>query len=128
MNLIDKEKQKGLYEDICKSFRFMWDGFPHPVLLIQKNRNILDANQSARDLGVSAGIRCRDISPYPDQCQNYCQADSALESGQSKRLLSRQAGKFSATYWIPLISVASGLYLHFAVDLPDVPEGEVVKI
>jgi len=118
MNSCDQEKKQKQSADICKSFRLMWDGFPHPVLLIQKNRKILDANQSARDLGVPAGIRCRDISPDPDKCKNYCQADAALERGKPKRLLSRQNGKFSATYWIPLNQVSGGLYLHFVVDLP----------
>lgn len=33
----------------------------------------------------------------------------------------------TATYWIPFHSVTNGLYLHFTVEIPDVPEGEVVK-
>ncbi len=127
MNSTDKEKQNRQYEDICKSFRLMWDGFPHPVLLIQKNRNILDANESARAIGVPLGVRCRDISPYPDKCKNYCQADSALDSGKTKKIMVRQDNKMAATYWIPFNSVANGLYLHFTVDVPDVPAGEVVN-
>lgn len=127
MSSSSREKQKEMYEDICKSFRLMWDGFPHPVLLIQKNRNILDANQCARDLGVPADVRCRDISPYPDKCKNYCQADSALESGKTKRTLARENSKMTATYWIPFNSVANGLYLHFTVDIPDLPAGQVVQ-
>jgi hypothetical protein len=127
MNQTAKEKEDLQYGDICKSFRLMWDGFPHPVLLIQKSRNILDANVSARALGAPTGVRCRDISPYPDKCRKYCLADSALESGKFKRTLARQDGKLTATYWIPFNTVAHGLYLHFTVDIPDVPEGEVIN-
>lgn len=127
MNSIEKEKQNRQYEDICKSFRLMWDGFPHPVLLILKNRNILDANESARALSVLSGVRCRDISPYPDKRKNYCQADAALKSGKYKRTLAWQDEKITATYWIPFNSVANGLYLHFTVDPPDVPAGKMVN-
>ncbi len=127
MNENSQEKQDNEQSEMTRSFRIMWDGFPHPVLLIQKNRNILDANACARALGVPLGVRCRDISPYPDKCKKYCLADSALESGMTQRIMAREGDKMTATYWIPFSSVASGLYLHFTVDIPDVPQGEVVQ-
>jgi hypothetical protein len=106
-------------EDLVKSFRLMWDGFPHPVLLLRKNRMIVDSNKLARDLGVPAGVKCRDISPYPAKCKKNCLADKALASGTTERTISRLGGKLTDTYWIPLHPDHSDLYLHFVVDLPE---------
>lgn len=107
------------FSEIRKSFRLMWDGFPHPVLLLQKNRIIVDSNQAGRALGVPSGVRCRDISPYPEKCKNNCLADKALANGKPERTISRLGDKLTATYWIPLHPDHSDLYLHFVVDLPD---------
>lgn len=119
MNENSQEKQNEVQADISKSFRLMWDSFPHPVLLLQKNRTIVDSNKLARDLGVPAGVKCREISPYPEKCKNHCLADKALASGTSERIISRQGNKLSATYWIPLKSQQDDLYLHFVMDFPE---------
>lgn len=118
MNKNNNEKQNGANEDICKSFRFMWDSFPHPVLLVQKNRTIIDANEKARRLGVIAGVRCRDISPNPSKCKKSCMADQAISTGNSQRIIHQEKDNLYATYWVPLHSVESGLYLHFVMDVP----------
>ncbi|MFO7569327.1 MAG: hypothetical protein R6W75_05975 [Smithellaceae bacterium] len=113
-----QERQDHLFE-IRKSFRLMWDGFPHPVLLVEQNRNIVDVNESARNLGAPVGVRCRDISPYPQKCKKHCLADKALASGSSERMISRQGNKISATYWIPLKTKQDDLYVHFVMEFPD---------
>ncbi|MDD4355711.1 MAG: hypothetical protein PHN98_00555 [Smithellaceae bacterium] len=118
MNKNYNKNQEEVNSDICKSFRFMWDNFPHPVLLVQKNRTIIDANQSARHLGVPSGVKCRDISPYPDKCRKDCLADKALATGNPQRLINKAKDKLLATYWVPLHSVENGLYLHFVIDVP----------
>ena len=118
MNETKIEEHPVVREDITKSFRLMWDGFPYPVLLLRKNRMIVDSNQAARSLGVPVGVRCRDISPYPEKCKNNCLADVALASGSAERIISRQNGTLSATYWIPLNARDNDLYLHFVMDLP----------
>ena len=102
MNQNKDEQQNERHRRIVESFRLMWDGFPHPVLLLQKNRMIIDSNKLARDQGVPAGVKCRDISPYPEKCKNNCLADKALASGAPERTISRLDGKLTATYWIPL--------------------------
>ncbi len=112
MNKNNNEKQNGTNEDICKSFRFMGQ-LPHPVLLVQKNRTIIDANEKARRLGVIAGIRCRDISPYPDKCTVWQTRPFHRESPEN-----HSSGERYATYWVPLHSVENGLYLHFVMDVP----------
>jgi hypothetical protein len=119
MNESSDERQSEVPPDISKSFRLMWDSFPHPVLLLQKNRTIVDSNKLARDLGVPAGVKCRDISPYPEKCKNDCLADKALAAGSSERIINRQGNKLSATYWLPLKSQQDDLYLHFVMDFPD---------
>lgn len=119
MNKYSIEDQKDRRERLSESFRSMWDGFPHPVLLLHKSRQIIDANEAARNLGVPLGVKCRDISPYPDKCKTSCLADKALAERIWKRIVSREKNKVSATYWIPLHSVEEGLYLHFVVDVPD---------
>ena len=119
MNQNSNEQQSDKRRRLSESFLNMWDGFPHPVLLLHKSRLIIDANQAARDLGVPLGVKCRDISPYPDKCKNHCQADKALADGIWKRLVSREKEKVSATYWIPIHAGEDGLYLHFTVDVPE---------
>ncbi|MDP2853372.1 MAG: hypothetical protein Q8O28_03895 [Smithellaceae bacterium] len=119
MNENSHEKQNEVPPDVSKSFRLMWDTFPHPVLLLQKNRTIVDSNKLARDLGVPAGVKCRDISPYPEKCKNHCLADKALASGVTEQIISRQGNKLLATYWIPLKLLQDDLYLHFVMDFPD---------
>jgi hypothetical protein len=116
--LMPQDKQD-TFSEIRKSFLLMWDGFPHPVLLLQKNRIIVDSNQAGRALGVPSCVRCRDISPYPEKCKNNCLADKALATGKPERTISRLGKKLTATYWIPLHPDHSDLYLHFVVDLPD---------
>ncbi len=118
MNQNGNEGKNERRRHISESFRNMWDGFPHPVLLLHKSRQIIDANQAARDLGVPLGVKCRDISPYPDKCKNYCLADKALAEHVWQRIVNREKSRLLATYWIPLHSMEEGLYLHFVVDVP----------
>ncbi len=119
MNNDSNEQLNEQQRHISEAFRMMWDSFPHPVLLLQKNRTIVDSNKLARDLGVPAGVKCREISPYPEKCKNHCLADKALASGAPERIISRQGNKLSATYWIPLKTQQDDLYLHFVMDFPD---------
>jgi hypothetical protein len=127
MNQNSLEKQKEIRQEIIESFRLMWDCFPHPVLLLHKSRTIVDANQAARNLGVAAGIKCRDISPSPENCRKHCQADKVLASKVSERIVSRQGNKLTATYWLSLNVPDDDLYLHFSMEFPDTMIHEEVK-
>ena len=113
------EKQKETRKEIAESFRLMWDCFPHPVLLLHKSREIVDANEAARKLGVVPGIKCRDISPSPENCKKHCQADKVLASGISERIVSHQGNKLIATYWLSLNVPDDDLYLHFNIEFPN---------
>ena len=119
MNQDMKKRNSPEQKNPTELFRLMWDNFPHPVLLLKKNRKIIDANRMARALGVVQGIKCRDISPYPEKCKNQCLADQALASGTAERVIAHQNNKALATYWVPLASLGKDIYLHFVIDIPD---------
>ena len=39
-------------EEIIRAFHLMWDGFPEPILLIRKSREIVAANKKAEAFGI----------------------------------------------------------------------------
>jgi len=43
------------FSEIRKSFRLMWDGFPHPVLLLQKKQDNCRFQSSRARLGCAVG-------------------------------------------------------------------------
>ena len=105
-------------EEIRRNFHLFWDNFPFPVMLIYKDRSILDRNRSAEEIGIPVGVRCTDLS-VGDSCK-CCQASQALKEQRGKHLVSYYApmGKVLDSYWIPLVGEAD-LYLHFGIDITD---------
>ncbi|MFW5734966.1 MAG: hypothetical protein ACOCWR_07905 [Oceanidesulfovibrio sp.] len=56
--------------DVLEAFFMMWDLYPEPVMLIHANRDVLAVNEAARNLGLSAGIKCHSLYPSEKPCPN----------------------------------------------------------
>lgn len=105
-----------LSEAVSRHFHLFWDNYPFPVMLIRKDRTILDRNRAAQAMGCEPGTRCSDRGEQA--MHKGCLADQALREGVCKRAVNYipQVDKVMDSYWIPLAD-ASGLYLHFGIDI-----------
>jgi hypothetical protein len=127
---MEKEQEQinsGVNPDILKSFHAMWDSFPFPVLLLRKDRTILDCNKSAQDKGVRSGGKCFKLSGA-DGIHTHCLGNAALEEETAKRTVGYSAVRKQVldSYWLPL-SGEKDLFVHFAIDISDYAKPELFK-
>jgi len=118
------------------------EALPYPTMLIKKDRTVIFANKSARDVGARVGGLCwQDFghSEYiPDKDKEYinqhkttkglcsqctfCLADDALSDNKSYIAPEvKTFGKIFKTYWVP---VSSDLFLHYARDVTEEVKAE----
>lgn len=99
-------------EEIIQAFHIMWDNFPEPVMITQKNREIIAINKTAEKFGLKVGIKCSSIGK-PENHRG-CLCNKAVESGEPV-FISYQ-GNFGKAYgyWIP-ISAKPEWIIHFGV-------------
>ncbi|SPF44983.1 conserved hypothetical protein [Syntrophobacter sp. SbD1] len=107
-------------KSILDAFHIMWNKFPEPVLLIQKDRTVLAVNALAQTAGVQPGIKCFTLNPEgaPDGKCRQCRANEALGQGVATRSEVTRNGKTLSTYWIPL-DEPSDIYVHFTLGFAD---------
>ena len=93
----------------------MWDGFPEPVMLIKKSREIVAANKQAESFGIKAGAKC---SAYGTSEQHKgCRANEAADEKKTIAVTYKGPfGKDSYGYWIPLPEKPEWM-LHFSVGI-----------
>ncbi|MBI5583714.1 MAG: hypothetical protein HY892_07805 [Deltaproteobacteria bacterium] len=110
--------------DILKAFHAMWDIFPSPVLLLRKDRTILDCNQTATALGVRPGMKCFQLSGDTG-IHNLCLGNEALEQGVAKRsvVYSPARKQVLDSYWLPLGQ--GDLFVHFGIDITEYAKPEL---
>ena len=103
-------------EEMSRNFHLFWDNFPFPVMLVHKNRTIIDRNRAAETAGLLPGTRCVDIGKKEDHT-GY-QANKALEEQAAKRVVSyvEAYGLVLDAYWIPLAG-EKDIYLHYSADI-----------
>ena len=105
-------------QELSRNFHFLWDNFPFPVMLVRKDRTVLDRNKAAEAVGCTPGTRCRDVGQKEDHVG--CLANEALREQAAKRVVGYVPllGKVLDTYWIP-VAGHEDLYLHFSVDITE---------
>lgn len=105
-------------EEIRSNFHLFWDNFPFPVMLVHKDRTILDRNRAGETVGYVLGSRCADIGKKEDH--RGCLANQALQEKAAKRVVGyvEMAGAVFDSYWVPLAGSAE-LYLHFFTDITE---------
>lgn len=110
--------QTEVTEEIRRNFHLFWDNFPFPVMLVHKDRTIIDRNKLGETVGYTPGSRCVDIGSSEDH--RGCQANLALREQTAKRVVGyvEPAKAVFDSYWIPLAG-SEDLYLHFFTDITE---------
>lgn len=105
-------------EELSRNFHLFWDNFPFPVMLVRKDRTILDRNKPAEAMGCVPGARCIDSGKKEDH--KGCLANQALQEQTAKRTVaySEQLGLVVDGYWVPLAG-EKDIYLHFFADITE---------
>lgn len=105
-------------DDIRNSFHLFWDNFPFPVMLVHKNRTIIEANKAGQAVGCPVGTRCVDMGEKNHHAG--CRANVALreQSGIREVGYIEHMGVVLDSYWIPLAG-ADDLYVHFGIDITE---------
>jgi len=107
-----------LSQEIHAHFHLFWDNFPFPVMLIRKDRTILDRNRAAEAAGCVPGTRC--IDRGPKEGHKGCLATYALREQIAKRKVQYVdfMGIVMDSYWIPLPQ-HEDVYVHFGIDITE---------
>lgn len=100
-------------QEIINAFHAMWDNFPEPVSITQKNREIIALNKKAEELGLKPGIRCSSLGKPEDH--KGCRLNEAVDKAQPICVTYEgKLGKTAYGYWIP-ISEKPEWVIHFGV-------------
>ena len=117
--------QRKASDETIKSFKLMWDSFPHVVLLLEPSRSIQAVNRMGRDLGIQPGTKCYQLTQAKD-VHAVCKADEALKEGQSRRSTGASNGRVLDSYWLPLEG-DENLYIHFAIDITEWAKEDILE-
>ena len=96
-------------EQIIEAFDMMWGSFPDPVRLIDRNFNIVAANEAFTSTGGQINVKCNVGDPA---MHKGCQAIAALNSGETKIMTSELGGRNWDSYWVP-VKGTKDYYVHF---------------
>ena len=105
-------------EELIRNFHIFWDNFPSPVMLVYKDRTILDVNKAGEAAGCQPGTRCSDTGKREDHAA--CLANQALKEQTAKRVVAyaENLGMVVDGYWVPLAG-EQDIYLHFFADISE---------
>lgn len=101
-----------------RNFHLFWDNHPAAVILIDKNRSIIEINKVAEERGYPVGVPC--ISMGEKKHHASCKLNIALRKKISVRNVEYIdfLDQVVDTYWIPLAG-EEDLYIHFANDITE---------
>jgi len=107
-----------LSQDIHDYFHLFWDRFPFPVMMIRKDRTILDRNPAAEAIGCVPGMRC--INLGPKEAHKGCLANFALrdKTAKSKFEYVECLNAVLNVFWIPLLDDEE-VFIHFNIDITE---------
>lgn len=110
--------QHEISNEILKNFHLFYDNFPFPVILVHKDRTILDMNRKATEVGYQTGIRCVDMGKK--EHHKACLANKALSEQTTTRLVAYFdfTGTVLDSYWIPLAG-SNELFVHYGADITE---------
>lgn len=105
-------------DETRRNFHLFWDNHPAAVILIDKNRTIIEINKVAKERGYPVGVQC--ISMGEKKHHASCKLNIALRDKMSVRNVEYIdfLGQVVDTYWIPLAG-EEDLYIHFANDITE---------
>lgn len=117
--------------------------FPHPAMIIGKDRKVLACNEAAAEAGAKVGAYCwhgfgqsANLSDshyklsienldHPEIKCTFCRADDCLSDNAEVNdpLLTSAVGIFD-TYWVP---ISENAYLHYAIDITEKKKAEEIQ-
>ena len=105
-------------DEIRRNFHLFWDNYPAAVILIDRNRKIIEINKAAEERGYPVGVQC--ISMGEKKHHAGCKLHIALAEKAAVRDVAYLdfLGQVVDTYWIPLAG-AEDFYVHFANDITE---------
>ncbi|HAA04891.1 MAG TPA: hypothetical protein DCZ69_18310 [Syntrophobacteraceae bacterium] len=132
-------RERKLRDSLRESARLndlLLNNFPHPAILVRKDRKVVAANRIAQEIGIRINDPCwfgfgngeylsedhkRFLKEHPDsdpsagiQC-TFCLADQAFASGRPTNIPELKAlDRVWDTWWVP---IDDNLCLHYAIDI-----------
>jgi hypothetical protein len=105
-------------EETLRNFHLFWDNFPSPVMLVHKDRTIIEVNKAGQEIGCPIGARCVDLGEKSHHAG--CRANKALRDQIGVREVAYydHLNQVIDGYWIPLAGAAD-LYVHFGIDITE---------
>lgn len=100
---------------MVESFHCLLDALPYPAIIINKSRNIIAANETARGTGRVEGVTCATLKPL--EMHKGCLAAKAWESGVFQMSRRETPRGEALVCWLPLKDYPDYL-LHFTI-LPE---------
>jgi hypothetical protein len=101
-------------QKVIETFHMMWGSFPVPVRLIHKSRKVLAVNETARNLGMDAGVQCFSIGN--PEAHRGCKANEALALNQGQILKGEQD---IIKFWSP-VRDCEDVYVHFQISVDSI--------
>jgi len=116
--ILNRMSNHEISEEIRSNFHLFWDNFPFPVMLVHRDRTILDRNTAGEGVGYIPGSRCADMGKKEDH--RGCLANQALREQAAKRVVGyvEAASAVFDSYWVPLAG-SEDIYLHFFTDITE---------
>jgi signal transduction histidine kinase len=132
-------RERKLRDSLRESARLndlLLNNFPHPAILVNKDRKVVAANRIAQEIGLHIGAPCWDgmghgeylsedhkrlLKEHPDgdalssiRC-TFCLADEAFAAGRPTNIPELKAlDRVWDTWWIP---IDDNICLHYAIDI-----------
>jgi hypothetical protein len=105
-------------DEIRRNFHLFWDNFPAPVMLVYKDRTIVEANRAGQELGCPIGMKCVEIGEKTHHAK--CRANVAMREKEGVREVGyyEHLGQVIDGYWIPLAG-QEDFYVHFGIDITE---------
>lgn len=105
-------------DEVRKNFHRFWGNFPSPVMLVHKDKTIIDTNKAGQAIGCPVGMRCVDIGEKKHHAG--CRANKALreQTGVHSVAYSKYLDKVIDSYWVPLADVED-VFVHFGIDFTE---------
>lgn len=105
-------------DEILRNFHLFYDNFPFPVMLVHKDRTIIDVNRIGAEVGYPTGVRCVDLGQK--EHHKFCLANKAFKEQTAARLVAYFdfTGTVLDSYWIPLAG-SDELYVHYGADITE---------
>lgn len=111
-------------DEIRRNFHLFWDNFFFPVLLVHRDRTVLDRNTAAEAAGCVPGTRC--VDQGPKKAHRGCLANQALDARSTRRSVEYVPGydRIMDSYWIPLPG-HEDVFVHFGIDITEYAAGRL---